>query len=179
MDINSLFEFARQGDKRAESHLFEYLSARFSYFVYQRLQNKEVADEIVQETIMAILKEYKHLVVETSFSAWAYKVLDNRILNYIGSKKREFEKKNKLKENLNSSDNSIDPSYDLKRHLMECLKKIAGANLRYARVLNLSYQGFKTDEICARMDLTATNLYSILSRARSLLELCLETGRIK
>jgi DNA-directed RNA polymerase specialized sigma24 family protein len=45
-------------------------------------------------------------------------------------------------------------------------------NPRYARVLNLIHLGYNTEEICRRMKLTRSNLYSIVSRARALLSDC-------
>ncbi|MDH4034538.1 MAG: hypothetical protein OEV80_12145, partial [candidate division Zixibacteria bacterium] len=70
----------------------------------------------------------------------------------------------------------FDPA--LKRRLLDCLKKIRSTNLRYARILNLQYQGFDTEDVCRRLAVTRSNLYSLLSRARTVLELCLEEGGV-
>ena len=59
------------------------------------------------------------------------------------------------------------------------VKKIVVVNNRFARILNFHYQGYAVVEVCERLRLTSTNFYSILSRARSMLELCLEKGDVK
>ncbi|MCP4703685.1 MAG: hypothetical protein GY865_03665, partial [candidate division Zixibacteria bacterium] len=52
-------------------------------------------------------------------------------------------------------------------------------NRRHARILNLHFLGYTTEEICSRLEITKTNMYSLLSRARSMLELCLNKGSLR
>ncbi len=112
-----------------------------------------------------------------SFAAWAYKVLDNRIL---ASRQRSQRQAQRLSHSPENSDppgpglGTADPV--LKRKLQDCLRLVARSNTRYARALNLHYQGYETDEICRRLDTKQNTFYSILSRARSLLETCLKKG---
>ena len=177
MDINNLYETARDGDAKSEKALFELLTARFRYLATLRLRDSDLAEEAVQEALMAISKEYKEINIKSSFAAWAQKVLDNRLVNYSRSSKR----KGKIFAGEIDPQNSYDreapnPGSDLLRKLLGCLRKISASDNRYARILNFHYQGYGTDEICRRMGLTATNFYTILSRARSLLKQCLEKG---
>ena len=131
----------------------------------------------MQEALTAIAQDYKSLKVESSFAGWAVRVLQNRLLMYFRTRK-SYGKKFAEAESTDSWYASQDISSDLKQTLIECVKKICTANTRYARILVLSFQGFQVDEICSRLGVTRTNAYSLLSRSRSLLELCLETGRI-
>jgi RNA polymerase sigma factor (sigma-70 family) len=179
MSIDSLYELARKGDTAAEKQLFEEMAARFRYFVHPRVRDNMDADEIVQEALATIGSEYKTIEIEASFAAWAYKVLENRLLGYIQSRRRLAHNIDRLKADMESRKRSSPEFADeLNLGLLDCLKKIAGANIRYARILNLSYQGYSSDEICGRLNLTTSNLYSILSRARSLMRRCLDSGDI-
>lgn len=72
-----------------------------------------------------------------------------------------------------------EPANDLKIRLRGCLQKILKSNHRYARILVMSYQGQDVEMICDRLTMTRANVYTTLSRARSLLELCLETGAVE
>jgi RNA polymerase sigma factor (sigma-70 family) len=137
------------------------------------------AQEVVQECLLIIRKEYREITFNTSFSAWAYKVLDNQIMAYIKTQKRRAKNVQSMKEFNGYPSQQKDINPDLKIRLQGCLRKIYNNNMRYARVLNLHYQGFSTEEICRKLTITATNLYATLSRARSLLEYCLEKGDIK
>ena len=180
VDINALHSAASRGDSQAEERLFEGLSARFRLFVRQRIRNQVDAEEVVQETLMTIYREYRSVDYTKSFSAWAYKVLDNRILGCIQKRKRENGRidtgVDRDTVQLEARD-STTPG--LKQRLLECLQGIGSRNIRYARILNLHYQGYKTNEICDRLSLKPETFYSILSRARSLLGICLEKGDVK
>jgi RNA polymerase sigma-70 factor (ECF subfamily) len=179
MSINSLYELIRNGDIAAEKQLFEEMTARFRYFVYPRIRDSMDAEEIVQEALVTISKEYKTLEIESSFIAWSYKVLDNRILGYIQSKRRQAKNIDRLKANMESSRSSdAESPGELNMKLLDCLKKIANANMRYARILNFNYQGYSSNEICGKLNITTSNLYSILSRARSMMRRCLDSGDI-
>ena len=177
MNINALHEVARLGDQSAEKALFESLAVRFRLFVHQRIRNEEDGEDIVQDTLMAISREYGKLDIETSFAAWAYKVLNNRIMNHLRKNRTEQQRIHQMVEgeNLASSAN-VDPLLEMK--LVECLEKIAGVNRRYARILDLHYQGYTGDEVCDKLKIKRNHAYVILSRARSMLKMCLEKGDV-
>ncbi|MDH3889577.1 MAG: RNA polymerase sigma factor [candidate division Zixibacteria bacterium] len=179
MNLNDLYSAARNGDRRAEEKLFDVLTARFRLFSRQRIWDSDVSEEVVQESLLTIYKEYKTITFTSSFAAWAYKVLNNRILAQIKKGQRQASRLQPLPE----GDTTVAPASEdfdpaLKRRLLDCLKKIRSTNLRYARILNLQYQGFDTEDVCRRLAVTRSNLYSLLSRARTVLELCLEEGGV-
>lgn len=89
MSVNALYEAARKGDKNSEERLFGLLRERFAGFVNRRIWDKAEAEDIVQNALIVIAREYKSVEVSLSFSAWAYKVLDNKILSYIGTRQRQ------------------------------------------------------------------------------------------
>ena len=178
MDINRLHNEACKGDRRSVDELFDVLSSRYRMFARHKIWNQADAEEIVQEALMTIYAEYKTITFTTSFSAWACKVLDNRILAYIGKKKRESKRINQSFDQCPDLPKvSADP--ELKRKLLDCLQKICRRNMRYARILNLHYLGYKTGEICDSMDVKRETLYSALSKARAMLGNCLEKGDIE
>jgi RNA polymerase sigma-70 factor (ECF subfamily) len=179
IDINSLYRDALKGDLIAEHHLFDSLLVRFRLFANQRIWDMDDAEDIVQNALTAIAREYRETKISTSFSSWAYRVLDNRIMSYIQSKSRRA----RIVKERATPDNgdkvySSAPDPGLRLRLLDCLRKVGKVNTRYARVLNFSYQGYRTDEICERLEVTPNNLYVILSRSRSMLEKCLESGDV-
>ncbi len=149
-------------------------------FVHHKIRDKADAEEVVQEALMTVYKEYSTITFAVSFSAWACKVLDNRILDRL--RKLQVESKRTERSQEFSPDSlhtrgDTDPS--LRRRLLDCLQKLCRRNLRYARILNLHYLGYKTGEICEKMDVIPETLYSALSKARVMLDRCLETGEVK
>jgi RNA polymerase sigma-70 factor (ECF subfamily) len=174
--LNELYNLAREGDQAAEEPLFHGLSERFGLFVQHRVRSKQDAEEIVQDTLMAIARKYKKVGLITNFTAWAYKALENNLLYYYRTKQSRAEK---VKQMAANPEMSFTPAPELRHQLLECLKKMNRINTRYARILNLHYQGYAVKEICQKLKITENNVYIILSRARSMLKSCLEKGDIE
>jgi RNA polymerase sigma factor (sigma-70 family) len=176
LSINALHAKAGTGDKVAEEKLFQALSVRFYRFACQRVWDEEDAREVVQDTLMKIAKVYRDREFTTSFSAWAYKVLKNQMIDHLGKRQRMDTVQQRSEGDDFISTPAPDPVLELK--LLDCLKKIGRQNIKFARTLNLKYQGYSVEDICTRLEISRENLYTILSRARSALELCLEKGGI-
>ncbi|MDD3731773.1 MAG: RNA polymerase sigma factor [candidate division Zixibacteria bacterium] len=177
MNINELYLSAQSGDKEAEKKLFQYLYLRFILFAKQRVWNEEDAEDLVQGTLLFIKEEYVNVQIQKSFVAWAYSIIHNRLLNYISMKKRRRDiivpASDYIEDNYN-----YEPDPVLENNLLNCLKKICSVNRKYARILNLHYQGFTTEEVCRKLRLNRNHVYVLLHKARTLLERCLENGDI-
>jgi len=176
MNINELYEGYLEGTV-LEKELYSFLTARFRYVAQLRIGDHDEAEELVQESLIAVFSKIKTTEIEISFSAWAMRILDLNILHYFRTKGR----RERLMEAytgwapLPGSDSTV----SLKRILLKCLRAVSEINNRYARVLNFCYQGFVPDEICQKLRLNKNNYYSMLSRARTMLETCLEKGEVK
>jgi RNA polymerase sigma factor (sigma-70 family) len=179
LNLNELQRRAREGDKSAENLLFQILTERFRVFAKRSsIWSDEDCNEVAQEAVMTVLEKYKSEEFSTSFAGWAHKILKNKILNFSTKARR---RKDILADKFNKSTNkyvSI-PESDMEKRLLDCFGKLYRKNNLYARVINLSYQGFGAREICDKMKLPANNFYTMLSRARSMLLHCIEKGDIK
>ena len=178
MSINALHTRVRDGDTAAEEQLFERLSARFQVFAHHRIWNSVDAEDVAQEALLTIQSRYREIEIETSFAAWAHKVLDNKILAYIEAKRRTGGRYSSLTSD-ESSDLATESDPLLRRRLLDCLKKMARSNQTYARILALHYQGFNRQEICERLNLTRNNSYVIMSRARTQLRDCIRAQGVR
>ncbi len=173
MDINELFNAARNGDKAAEQRLFDNLSVSFRAFVRLRGMDANDADDVVQATLLKIAETYGQTDIHTSFAGWAHAVLRNHMFEHFRGRDRERRRAAELAQRQNPS-NTSDSNPRLTAELSQCLKSIHEHNPTYARVLTLHFQGYATAEICERLTLTSNNLYVILSRARASLRECLK-----
>ncbi|UCC45309.1 MAG: RNA polymerase sigma factor [Candidatus Zixiibacteriota bacterium] len=179
MDLDSLYSKALTGDTSAEKRLFEILSVRFGLVARSRIRNDLDADEAVQNALTVIFSEYKTAVPRSSFGAWAYTVLNNRILSVLQTRKRRADRTDILtpsQETQAMVADDTDP--DLIQQLLSCLQSISQGNIRYARILNLHYQGYNTREICDKLDITDNHMYVLLSRARSAMQECLDQAGV-
>jgi RNA polymerase sigma factor (sigma-70 family) len=177
--MHDLVVRAQQGDQRAEQEIFQSLHARFKLLATQMIDDDETAADLAQETCLTILEKYKTERFSVGFEAWAFGILKMKVRNYW--RLRQV-RRNVTAEQLACGANGAAcyPSYDpgLERQLLVCLKKILAVNPRYARVLNFIYQGYDSPEICRRLQLARSNLYSILCRGRAMLKVCLSRGEV-
>lgn len=178
MNINELYQLTIGGGKPEEEKLFKKLRVSLLYLVEQRIWNDQDAEEIVHEILITVAEKYRLVVIEKSFAAWIYGIMENKLLHYYRSKGRQKELLSEADTKWeNESDNTLNPYLIAK--LLDCLKKVNKANDRYARILNLRYLGYSTEEICGKMKITRNNAFVILTRARSMLKHCLNNGGTK
>ena len=178
MNLNDLYQKACIGGKDAEDHLFQFLSARFRLVARHRIWHKEDAEEVVQDSLTTVIQKYRDVRIETSFAAWAQRVLDLNILEYIRKKGHQAKRFEPMPDTETSAMTG-NPNPSLKLKLLDCLKQLSRVNRRHARILVFIYQGYGVDEVCRMLKLRVNNYYSVLSRARDMLELCLDKGEVK
>jgi len=177
IDTNSLYKSAIKGEKKAEEELFRRFTVSFRVIAQRKIWESADSEEVVQNALLTVAQKYKEAQIDRSISAWAYKVLDNKILDYIKSR---AVRKGRVTGESTEYNQATTPQSDpvLKTRLLECLREIGRANPRFARIINLHYQGFTTEEICERLSVSRNNFYVILSRARSTLVDCLNRGEV-
>ncbi len=177
MSINELYSQARSGDESAEAELFKKLTDKYRVFAHLKIWNREEAEDLVQVALTVVAAEYRQVVIETSFAAWAHKIMENRLLGYIQKQRRD-------KGRTTSGDTneylraSWTPNPILRMKLLDCLKKVGTANRRYARIINLHHFGYSRNEVCQKLGMTLGQSYVVMSRARAMLRECLDKGNI-
>jgi RNA polymerase sigma-70 factor (ECF subfamily) len=175
VNVNELFRLARDGDRRAQEDLFALLSARFRFFARRKISCTEDSEEVAQEALMVVAEKLQDLEEDTNLAGWAHRVLEIRILRYYRKHYLEERKMLQMRDEHHPFAAWM-PDLGFRQELMKCLARVARRNTRYARVLNLHYQGYSVDEVSKMIGVTRDNYYVILSRARTMLERCLDSG---
>ena len=174
MNIEQLYTRAKSGSEDYELRLFAELTVRLRLFAYRMTGDMEEAKESVQDAMVHIVDGFRKGTFEYSFTAWAHAVLKHTVYNRARKVRRRVQL---LQTNVWQTDNWVfQPDLDLEARLFECLRELIRSNQRYARVLNLKYQGFGTQQICAKLKVTRGHFYMLLSRARIALKACLDKG---
>lgn len=176
--LDDLLHRARQGDPTAEKEMYQYLFVRFARIAKRTVGSDQEAEDIAQAACLTVLDKYKTCNFEKGMAAWAYGVLKMKIGNYLQSARVKLEVTAEGLHDGSSVLAAVAPDNPhLRASLLECLKLLIKENQRYARVLNLRYHGYETEEICRRLEITRSNLYTITSRSRDALRECLEGRR--
>jgi RNA polymerase sigma-70 factor (ECF subfamily) len=164
-------------------------------FAIVRVNDYDLAKDIVQETFFAGLKSAKNFEGKASERTWLVSILKRKIIDYyrkINSIKGQAEVKMNFYEDgenegswieervPQSWDNETEKSIEnqeLKDQLDFCISKLPK---KYAMVFTMkTIQEFETEDICKELDITASNLWVMIHRARTQLRKCMEDNWYK
>ncbi len=172
-----------------EKWVQSYSDYLFNYTI-TRVNNEEIAKDLVQETFFSGLKSMKNFEGRASERTWLISILKRKIIDHyrkINSKKGKAEvRMNFYKDgehegewieerapNTWSEDADKDiVNSELKSTLDKCIDNLPD---KYAMVFQMkTIRGFETEEVCKELDITASNLWVIIHRARTQLRRCME-----
>ncbi|QMU63456.1 MAG: sigma-70 family RNA polymerase sigma factor [Flavobacteriaceae bacterium] len=160
-----------------------------------RINNPDLAKDLVQDTFFAGLKSAKNFQGKSTERTWLISILKRKIIDYyrkINSKKGQTEIKGSFYDNGENEGNWIEErvpqswgndaeksieSEELQKVIDYCISKLPE---KYAMVFKLkTIQEFETEEICKELDITPSNLWVIIHRARTQLRDCIENNWFK
>lgn len=159
-------------------------------YTITRVNNGSLAKDLVQETFFAGLKSMKNFQGKASERTWLISILKRKIIdhyrkinstkgkaevrmNFYSDGEREGEWIEERVPNTWSSDADKNIENDeLKTALKNCIDNLPE---KYGIVFRMkTIQGFETEEICKELDITSSNLWVIIHRARTQLRKCME-----
>jgi RNA polymerase sigma-70 factor (ECF subfamily) len=161
---------------------------RYAYF---RLRDAAQAEDLVQETLLAALQARHGFSGRSAERTWLIGILKNKLVDYLrkGAREQPFG-------DLADTEGEIDALFDAggrwktppsdwgnptntleqKQFWKVFADCFAGLSSRYAQVFAMcEFDGLDSTEVCKVFDVTATNVWVILHRARLRLRQCLET----
>ena len=178
MDEAKLIERAKQGDKAALSKLVNRYSERIYNLALRILRNKEDAEDVLQETFLAVVEKLHTFDGRSSFFTWIYRIATNASLMRLRKKKLIFQDlidNDDFQETVESRvfiDWSQDPSLnvfdeEIKRKIDEAVNKLSDI---YRSVFILrDIEGLSIKETSEILGITEENVKIRLRRARQYL----------
>ena len=190
-----LIEALRQGDEVAFSTLIEQYHGRLLRLAQTFVSNQAVAEEVVQETWMAVLKGIHRFEGRSSLKTWIFQILKNRGKTKGQREHRYVSFSDLARSTDQEEDGTIEPErFHTSGHLTghwaippttwdentpervlvskESLAQIEQAiqalpsNQRQVIVLR-DIEGVDSEEVCQILNITSTNQRVLLHRARS------------
>lgn len=162
-------------------------------YAISRVRNEAAAEDVVQETFLAALKSRANFTGQSSERTWLVGILKHKIIDYFRKASREhaetdletgadaaesfFDLKGMWKMEHAPSEWSRDPDAafeqkELAKTLEDCMGKLPA---RLSRAFTMVEKDeLNGEEACKVLNITATNLYVMLYRARLLIRKCLE-----
>lgn len=172
-------------------HHADYL---FNYTI-GRVNNHDLAKDLVQDTFFAALKAMDNFQGKASERTWLIAILKRKIIDYyrkINSTKGKAEVKMNfytegdkegewIEERVpNSWNNEIEKDIEndeLSKVLEKCIDNLPEKQAMVFKMKTI--QQFETEDICKELDITSSNLWVIIHRARTQLRKCMEDNWFK
>jgi len=161
----------------------------FNYTI-TRVKDRDTAQDLVQETFFAGLKSMKNFKGEASERTWLVSILKRKIIDHY---RKINSKKGKAEVRINFSEDGDEDGSWLEKRVADPFDKTAEDNIentelglaihhclsklpaKQAEIFKMkTILGYDTEAICNEFDITASNLWVIIHRARTSLASCLE-----
>lgn len=166
-----------------------------------KTSNTELAEDLVQETFLAGLKSQANFKGESSERTWLFSILKFKIADHYRKASTKYEISNSKFSNEDHSfiDNYFTDDGDWKENaipkewgidfstavedkelgiaLNKCIDKLAESQKQL--VMMKLVDEIETEIVCKELNITATNYWVIIHRAKLQLRLCLEKNWIK
>lgn len=158
-------------------------------FTIVRVNDRELAQDLISETFLAGLKSMKNFKGEATERTWLISILKRKIIDYYrksNSKKGRAEVKIQYNDDANEGDwleeNAPDrfdktaedmmENEELGIAILECMENLPEKQAKIFKMKTID--GFDTEAICNEFNITPSNLWVIIHRARTTLAQCLE-----
>lgn len=166
----------------------------YGYAMY-RLNDKHMAEDMVQETLLAAWKAYSKFEGRSSVKTWLTTILHNKIVDFVRKASRqklvfsdedldthvdgEFSETGHINAVFGAKQWSLRPDDmaqrgDFWRVLQRCIDHLPKETAEVFRLREVD--GLTTEEICELKGIGKNNFWVILHRARKGLRACMETN---
>ncbi len=149
-------------------------------FALSRVREPSVAEEMVQEALLAALGARKNFRKHSSEKTWLTGILKHKIMDYFLDSSETpveafFTENGQWREKPVHWATDPHELYKQKEFLAVLYYCLGVLPVRQSEVFTLrEMDGLSTDEICKLYDISATNCWVILHRARMFLRSCVE-----
>lgn len=177
-----------------ENWVNEYSDALFSWAFY-KISSKETAEDLVQDTFLAAYNKIDTFKGKSQPKTWLFSILNNKIIDYYRLSAKTTKKTASLSEDsaheitegffdeaenwkstaINyvwNQDEELLDNPDFNKVMEHCMDDLP-ENWRYA-VTSKYITDKKADEICQVLNVTVSNYWQIIHRAKLVLKKCLE-----
>ncbi len=179
------------GNKIDAEHWLERYGNYLFRYAYSRINRQTEAEDLVQETFIAALRSMENFKQQSSEKTWLTGILKFKIIDYFRKKSREssvrdsgtftdnmedlFDRKGNWKKSPLEWNLSAHELFEKKEFRLVMDDCVAGLKGKTANVFVLrELDGESTENICETLDISQSNCWVILHRARQLIRRCLE-----
>lgn len=180
--------------KNVEADPAQWLEEHGDYlyrYALSRVRNRELAEDLVQEALVGALGSFENFSGKSSIRTWLASILKYKIIDHFRKSARQADVKDERELDYlveHAFDDTghwspgpakwaTDPSITVERaEFWDALERCLDAlpERHRAAFFMRELDGMESDEICKNLELSSTNLWVVLHRARLSLRNCLE-----
>ena len=157
----TLIEECRKGNSKAQFRLYKQYSKAMYNLAYRILNNREDAEDILQESFVECFKNIGSFRFESTFGAWLKKITVNKCINQIKKKRIDLIPSETLPEPIYEEDEDV--KYDTGK-IFKCIEMLPDG---YRIILTLYLlEGYDHSEISQILAISESTSKSQYSRAK-------------
>jgi RNA polymerase sigma-70 factor (ECF subfamily) len=157
------------------------------FYALARVGKQELAEDIVQDTLLAALQSWKNFAGDSSERTWLIGIMRHKILDFFRQnrsqesmddeswQKEYFDKARHWKDkmvNWKANPEVLLENIEFRKILQDCLRELS--NVMAQAFVMREMEGISSEEVCKHLEISPTNLWVRLHRARLQLRRCLE-----
>jgi RNA polymerase sigma factor, sigma-70 family len=158
-----LIEECRKGNSKAQFRLYDQYSKAMYNLAYRILNNREDAEDILQEAFVECFRNIDSFRFESTFGAWLKKIIVNKCINQIKKKKIDLTLCETLPPTIYEEDEEKEVTYSTEK----IIKSIELLPDGYRIILTLYLlEGYDHNEISQILGISESTSKSQYSRAK-------------
>jgi len=182
----------QSSNKKINDWVNNYTEELHTWTMY-KVSNTENAKDIVQDTFLAVAKNIGAFKEKSNPKTWIFSILNNKINDFYRKKYRQDTKvdvdilssffKNgewnseKEPQNWQNGETNLLDDLEFIEILNYCLEHLPN---KFNTVIKMKYYSDKNPkEICQELEISTTNMWQMMHRAKLKLRDCIETGWFK
>lgn len=180
-------------NKQLQEWVHTHSDALYSWALH-KVGEQTTAEDLVQDCFLAALNSFENFKQQSSAKTWLFSILNNKINDFFRQKIRRGFVSNTVfletffDENGNWKSNNIPQSWagddaelldnaDFSAALARCMNELPEAGKAAIQLKYLSEK--KGEEICQELEISTTNYWQLIHRAKLQLRACLELNWFK
>ncbi len=158
-----LIEECRKGNNKAQFSLYDQYSKAMYNLAFRILNNREDAEDILQEAFVECFRNLETFRFESTFGAWLKKIIVNKCINQIKKKKIDMTLCETLPQTIYEEDEEKEVTYSTEK----IIKSIELLPDGYRIILTLYLlEGYDHNEISQILSISESTSKSQYSRAK-------------
>lgn len=169
-------------------------------WAFHKTSNKEIAEDIVQETFLSAYKSFDKFEEKSTVYTWLSSILNNKIIDYYKQSSKTFvfvdtteskqafsnseeifteneDWKNPNEPLLNSNDNQLLDNEEFVLTMENCYDKLPS---NWKKAVQAKYiLNVDSSQICQELSITPSNYWKVIQRSKLLLKQCIEINWFK